>query len=1147
MYGAVPAVIAQESSSNLVFRLGTFDRSSGEFVQSMVRSPVKVDAGGKSAASEWYAAQPAQTVGAGAEHASIASAPRTIDFSIGALPATAYRLHIAVLIEGTGVPALRVTINGKHGVFYLHPELDFGVGDQNDPSDFSHADVVFTFPGSYLHAGKNTIGLQAIEETETPGATLNYDAIELDHDTHGLDSESASATVNPSIYYVEDRGLLEELIDVIVRHADTTAMDDALDLQLAGTHYHQRFRSEQEFGEEKCEFRVPEFSAHTEVQLNWTIGGLRHASQQFIDPKKKWTVFVVPHIHLDVGYSDYQAKVAAVQSRAIDEALDMAAHHPGFSYSLDGEWPLEQFLKSRSPADQERAIAAIQKGQLFVPAEYANLLTGFATAETLIRSLYASADLSRIHDLPFDYAVITDVPSYSWSYASILASAGIKDFIAGMNGRNVRAPVLMWGHLNETSPIWWEGPDGQKVLFWYARGYQQMRSLFGLPPVIASGSQTLPLFLQQYERESYRANAAIVYGTQQENTDLFSQQAELAEQWNHIYVYPRLQYAGFYEALNEIAKQFRGDIPTIRGDGGPYWEDGAASDAYYGIMERSNESRGPSAEKLQTIMSLVNPRLAPDKPDLDRMWTSMILMDEHTWTSSNSVRDPKSTEAAKQLAVKNLYATDARALSDWLVRESMANLADSIPVDKDALIVFNTLNWTRGGMVTIDLTKGDEIVDSSTGQVVPFEVLGDGVRFRHVRFIASNVPAMGYRTFLFRPETKLPEQAKSAHTTTLESPYYRVELDGATGAIRSIYDKDLKRELVNLNSSYRFGEYLYVTGGDQAPNSILNYVSVYPKPVLAVHPAQQGQLLSVTKAPYGWVAHMRSASTNTPAIETEVRLYNDEKKIELVEEVTKTKVETKEAVYFAFPFAMSDPQFQYEIQNGAVDPAKDMYPGAGEEWFSVQHWVSVQQDGVSATVMPLDGSLVTLGDINRGAWPKTFGDRKGTIFSYVMNNYWDTNWPASQGGPFRFRYIITSAVATDRAQLSHLGWEEVTPLEKDAITSQDKASLQPRPLDRSAASFIDVPDNDLLLETWKPAENGDGTILRFLDFGGTARTVKVDIPILRINQVWLCDAVERNKERLALDGTSGFRLSVHPYSITTVRVTGTDLLPAPEF
>ncbi len=186
-----------------------------------------------------------------------------------------------------------------------------------------------------------------------------------------------------------------------------------------------------DFGDEKAEFAVREFAPQTEAQLTAEINGRKQHFKQSIDPAKKWTIFLVPHIHVDVGYSDYQAKVAAIQARTIAEAMDMIAKHPEFRFSLDGEWDLEQFLQTRSAAQQQRAIEAVQKKQLFVPAQYANLLTGIPTAETLIRSLYPSANFSRKYGTPFDYANITDVPSYSWSYASILASAGIPYLAAG--------------------------------------------------------------------------------------------------------------------------------------------------------------------------------------------------------------------------------------------------------------------------------------------------------------------------------------------------------------------------------------------------------------------------------------------------------------------------------------------------------------------------------------------------------------------------------------------------------------------------------------------------------------------------------------------------------------------------------------------
>jgi alpha-mannosidase len=219
-----------------------------------------------------------------------------------------------------------------------------------------------------------------------------------------------------------------------------------------------------------------------------------------------------------------------------------------------------------------------------------------------------------------------------------------------------------------------------------------------------------------------------------------------------------------------------------------------------------------------------------------------------------------------------------------------------------------------------------------------------------------------------------------------------------------------------------------------------------------------------------------------------------------------------------------------------MDPAKDMYPGAGHEWFSVQHWVSVQADGISASVLPLDVPLVTLGDIDRGQWLNTFGERRSTIFSFAMNNYWEDNYVGSQGGNFQFHYVITSALSTNEGQLSRLGWEEVTPLESNEITFMDKALNRPHLLDSVQASFAQIQDSNLLLDTWKPAEDRNGTILRFLDLGGQTRSAAIRLPAFRLTGAWQTDAVERNQNQLAVKDGHEFRITIHPHEIVTVRI-----------
>jgi len=94
----------------------------------------------------------------------------------------------------------------------------------------------------------------------------------------------------------------------------------------------------------------------------------------------------------------------------------------------------------------------------------------------------------------------------------------------------------------------------------------------------------------------------------------------------------------------------------------------------------------------------------------------------------------------------------------------------------------------------------------------------------------------------------------------------------------------------------------------------------------------------------------------------------------------------------------------------------------------------------------------------------------------------------------------------------------------------------PEALSGAQESFLHIDDPALLLETWKPAEDGNGTILRFLDLGGATRNVTVQMPIIRLNEAWQTDAVERDQKRLSPVANEGFQFTIHAHEILTVRV-----------
>ena len=1151
-----------EAASTTVWQIGTFDKSSREFAAGVsptrggaldysnpADDPVYII--GKSEPGEnWLAFQPGTSNGRTGHRPH----PFTVRFSLPGPPRGVYTFTAALLAYTPRIPALDVSINGRHGLFFQHPTLNYDAGDLGSvfAPRYSTATIAVDFPSSFLIAGDNELVLTAIDQPDarddSEGAVMvignsgiHYDALRLEQDSAGrFQPAQITAGVTPTIFYKLKEGKLAEVVQVDVR-LNESPKRGSVTLLVGNQKFSAPLASDRAFGEQRFDLEIPELASETPAELKVECNGRSRRFEEKLVPGKKWNIFVVPHEHLDVGYSDYQGKVAEVQSRAIDEAMAIARRDPDFRFSLDGYWSAEQFLANRSEPDRAEFLELVRQGRIVVPPQYASLLTGLPTVETLVRSLYGGYRFNREHGGRFDYANISDVPSQTGSYPSVLAAAGLKYFLHASNG--YRGPILQLGRLNEKSPWYWEGPDGNKVLTWSALSYHQSRIMFGLPPKVPAIRDSLPVFLQSYTRPDYKADGVIVFGTQWENTDLNPDQMGDFPEWNKLYAYPKIRISGVGEAMDYIARRMGDGAPVLRGDGGPYWEDGAASDALHTALARQNEYRALSAEKLSTVSALVNPRLQPERSALDQLWKNLLLSDEHTWEADRGITDPQSQESVRQRDVKDARATDAHRLVNHILERSLSALADFIPQGSGTLIVFNSLNWRRTGLVETDLDKGLEIVDLATHQPLPLEVLSAGKSISHVRFLASDVPAVGYKCFQLRAEKSKPPEAAASGGSSLENQYYRVELDASSGSIRGIYDKELNRQLVDGNSPYRFNQYVYVTGADEGPNHLIDYSNVTPIPKLTAHAAIAGKIRSVVKLPFEDAAWLESSGLNTPRIETEIILPRDGKRIEIVNHVRKDKVYSKEGVYFAFPFAMDHPTFKYAIQNGYVDPAKDILPGGGREWFSVQQWVGAQQDNIAAAIVPVDAPLVTLGDIARGTWPTEFGKRQGTIFSYVMNNYWDTNYVAGQGGDFTFRYVVTSATALDPVALTRLGWEALTPLETDEIKYQDKSVDRPGPLDPMEGRFLRVDDPGVVLLTWKQAEDRNGYILRFLETAGRSTKVEVSSPILNAQSAWLAKAMEENLQSLAAS-EKGIKFDIHPYEIVTVRIKGVPALAA---
>ena len=358
----------------------------------------------------------------------------------------------------------------------------------------------------------------------------------------------------------------------------------------------------------------------------------------------------------------------------------------------------------------------------------------------------------------------------------------------------------------------------------YQRVYGYLGTICGMPFNVSVCRAAMPGFIHTYSSPSYKPDAVLMFGSQCENTDLVPGEPELVAEWNAQYAYPKMVFGRFADYFRYIDEHFGPSLPTVVGGGGDYWEDDMGTDALSTIIDRATQQQALSAEKISTLVTYVDKDWAGPAELIRNMWANLVMYAEHTFSWWGSYSHPFHQQTVRQFEVKNQFALDSRAEARAVLDQSLDELGYQVHLEPPFLLVFNSLNWPRSGMVNLDLFDNLMITEYPSGAPVPVEVVGrDDPSFAHVRFMANDVPSMGYKCYRLEKATD-PHTVRSLPpalpaSNVVENQFYRVEVDPATGVIKSVYDKELQRELVDKASPYGLDQYLYVAGGDEEPRT----------------------------------------------------------------------------------------------------------------------------------------------------------------------------------------------------------------------------------------------------------------------------------------------------------------------------------------
>jgi hypothetical protein len=844
-------------------------------------------------------------------------------------------------------------------------------------------------------------------------------------------------------------------------------------------------------GANQADFPIPAVKKSTRLPITVRIGD-RVIEQGVVDakPVRRFTVHLIHHSHVDIGYTHLQEEVERIQWGHLENAMAIAARtsdYPEtarFRWNPEVMWAVDSYL--RKEGAKKRALReAIRRGSIELGALFGNQLTGLETAAELIELTASARRVSAWCGVPLRAAMISDVPGATWSLVPMLAQAGVRYLSVGTNpGHRIGHVVEAWGD----RPFYWVSQSGEeKVLCWihekgYAyfhgglRGGRQKRERF---------RKKIFRYLSELTARHYPYDLAVLrYAIGADNGPCDPELPDMVRTWNATYETPKLVISSTTEALGALERRYGDRIPAARGDLTPYWEDGAASTAGATMMNRRAAHYLTQAE----IVWSLHAREPFPRARYSGAWRNVLLFHEHTWGSWNSISNPEDAFTRQQWETKKRFAVNAIQQAGVLLEAAGVERVDTT---RKGLDVFNTLAWDRSAPLFIparSVPEGRRLVTDAGGHPLAAQSESGHLGGDLVVWL-ENLPALGAKRIRF--EEGEPHVTGSARVkgNRLWTDRFEVEIDPETGAIAVLRDRRTGRNWADTARGPGLNDYLYVAGRD--PRGHTRRI----KGPVRIEPGAGGPLIASLL--------VRSGAPGLEELVRVVQLISGNDAIHVINRLDKKKVFDPEGVHVVFPFAVPDPTVRVGLAYGNYRIEADQLDGACKNYFTTQGWVDVSNHEVGVTWCSPSAPLVEIGGIACDpiavGW-KTRAKPSATILSYVMNNYWETNYKAAQEGAHTFSYAIRPHgrfLAVDAARFS----------------AEQAASLLmvPARSDQPLESLVRFEDPAIHVARLRPT-GGKNTLLMTLTNVSLRPASIAGKWSNRVDKVWLTDLAGKQRQ-----------------------------------
>lgn len=871
-------------------------------------------------------------------------------------------------------------------------------------------------------------------------------------------------------------------------------------------------------------FLVPEVSAPTPFTLR--AGG--EEAEVLVTPQRKWSVFVVHHSHLDIGYTDPQGTVLRNHLDYLDAALRLTKETEDwpddakFRWTVESSYPALKWLEARPQSVTEAFRQRVEEGLIEVTALPFQLHTEACSTEELYRQLRFTKDF------PTRSAMHTDVPGAVVGLVDALNAAGVRYLAAAHNWAGRSVPYLHGGD-KLTRPFRWRAPSGKELIVWFTdtpHGMAYMEgNTVGLTDSYELADDLLPRYLLALSDRSYPYGPGTfgwqgpdapkapyeldalhlrVQGAHADNAGPSIIPASIVKRWNEQWAFPRLRSAVNSDFFEHIERTHYDRLAVHEGDWTDWWADGLGSGARPLGYVRRAQGALRAAETLHTLAG------ADATEEIDAAYDKVALFNEHTWGAANPWEDAEEAgdSGGLQWTRKSAGAYQAQDDAADLLHAAARRYGNTF--GGESFVVFNPASAARTDVVRTFLPRDViavdvpiALVDARTSERIPHhEELVDPDDWptrpigRHIEAVVHDVPGMGHvRLDVMKNQDNAVGPVELGNEPVIENEFYRVTYDLREGYIRSIFDKVAGRELVNLDAAAGFGQYVYDRYAT-APhfNHLSGHVGAHDRTLLGDRAiARNAALIKATRTAVGEKLVVELQGKGVDWLRTTIELHYGVPRLDLRYQLAKQGTPAKEAIFLAFPLS-TEGEAEWELTGGVGGSEVAHVPGSAAYMLPIRHWIAFEDPELTVAWATLEAPLVQLGTIHMpyAPFPPTLDEEPGTVYSWALNNIWDTNFPAQQQGETTFRYAVSSAAGVSRRRLGAATAVGLTdPFVGILATGEGTA-----PATASNAS-VDHPD----VHITSIGRSGERTVVRLQSFAAEPVEVTVHLPGLREAEV----------------------------------------------